>query len=465
MIILKEGSMKISEELINKYNKPAPRYTSYPPANYFKEGVSSDDYVKLIERSNNEEPENVSLYLHIPFCNKLCHFCGCNALIKKSESIIQEYIDAMKREILLLAKSIDQSRKLSQIHYGGGTPNAIDARYLVELNELILDNFQTIASPEIAIECNPAYLDDHYINDLHKAKFNRFSIGVQDFDNEVLKIVNRQPSQMPLEELIPKLRKNGALVNLDFIYGLPSQTVDSFRENMKKAIALKPDRLVTFSYAHVPWVKKAQNILEKVGLPSSSEKLKMFEEAYNLLIKSGYKSIGLDHYALENDELSIALKQKQLHRNFQGYCTNFTTGQVYSVGISGISQLNSAYTQTTKDLNEYIESINKDKFCVNKYYTLIHSELIIREVINSFMCNNYVNFNDIAKLHNTTSDMVKNIIEFEPKRFENFVKDDLIELNENEVTLKPDAVLYIRNIAVCFDPLMKNSEKTFSKTV
>lgn len=457
--------MRISEDLITKYNKPIPRYTSYPPANYFNDELDTERYIHFIEQSNKEIPSNISLYIHIPFCNKLCHFCGCNAQIKQSEDVIHSYVEAVIEEIILTAKHISKQRKLSQIHYGGGTPNAIDSKHLLAINQTIFDNFDCSDNPEIAIECNPAYLDEAYIEDLHRAKFNRFSIGIQDFDPKVLKIVNRNTSNLDVIKLVELLRKNGALVNLDFIYGLPSQTVESFTKNILKAIEIKPDRLVTFSYAHVPWVKKAQAILEKTGLPSSDEKLKMFKKAFELLTSNGYKSIGLDHYALDKDELSVAAKEKQLHRNFQGYCTKYSTGQVYAIGVSGISQLNSVYTQNTKDIKEYIENIRKQKFSIKKHYQLNEKEIIIREIINNFMCNNFVDFEDIAIQFGKSIPEIKNIVEYQEQKFKGYLEDKLIKLTKNRIELLPDALLFIRNIASEFDPLMKNNSKNFSKSV
>lgn len=457
--------MKIREELVAKYNKPVPRYTSYPPANYFHEELSHEAYCQLLTDSNQANPKNISIYIHIPFCNKLCHFCGCNAQIKQGEEVIKEYVEALKTELEMLSAKLNPNRKLSQIHYGGGTPNAIDAHYLIELNALILSKFQTIEEPEIAIECNPAYLTEAYIQDLHKAGFNRFSIGIQDFGEDVLKIVNREPSKLPLSDLLPLLRANGALINLDFIYGLPGQTIASFGANMEKAIALHPDRLVTFSYAHVPWVKKAQKALERVGLPSSNDKIKMFETAYNSLTQSGYESIGLDHYARKEDELTKALHARKLHRNFQGYCTKKTTGQVYAIGISGISQMQHSYAQNTKDIKEYVYSIQQGKFCIKKHYQLTTNEQLIRESINGLMCNNFLEFSVLAEKFKLSQQQVMQTLKFHPDKLADFLQDQLAEFDGNTLQVTAQGMLYIRNIASSLDPLMETASQNFSKSV
>ena len=231
--------------------------------------------------------------------------------------------------------------------------------------------------------------------------FNRFSLGIQDFNEKVLENVNRDASVIPVEELVAMIRSHeNTSVNLDFIYGLPYQNVESFTETITRAVEISPDRLVTFSYAHVPWVKKAQKILEKKGLPEADEKLVMFEAGFKILTENGYKPIGLDHFAKSNDELSIALENRKLHRNFQGYCTRETTGQVYAFGSTGISQLESAYAQNAKHTNTYIDKINAGNFTVEKGYALNKNEKIIKHVINEIMCNHFVSWPETAQKFN-----------------------------------------------------------------
>ncbi|MCG8697543.1 MAG: radical SAM protein, partial [Bacteroidales bacterium] len=279
--MINDSPLHIDPNLIEKYNVPVPRYTSYPPANHFKEDFSEKDYLALVDESNSEGDKNISIYLHIPFCKKICHYCGCNACAIGTGNKVKPYLNALKKEITLLTNRLVDNRKVSQIHYGGGTPNALQASELKELNELVFSNFDFIEKPEIAIECNPAYVDKAYLDVLLEAGFNRFSFGIQDFNQQVLDTVNRDGSQLPVESLVQKIKGHDANngVNLDFIYGLPFQTRESFLKTIEKAIAINPDRLVTFSYAHVPWMKKQQSILEKHGLPSSSSKMDMFVSA------------------------------------------------------------------------------------------------------------------------------------------------------------------------------------------
>ena len=455
----------MKQELLNKYSIPVPRYTSYPPANFFNESFTADSYKEAIIQSNEQNPQHISIYIHIPFCYHMCYYCGCNSQLLKDKNVVKEYIEALKKEIRMVLPLLDHSRKISQIHYGGGTPTSQPVSVLKEINRIILSEFECIENPEIAIECHPGYLDEDYWNDLIDAGFNRISIGIQDFNEEVLKASARKPSRMVIEDIIHILRSKGISVNMDFIYGLPLQTTESFAETINKAISLKPDRIVTFSYAHVPWVNELQKNLEKIGLPSVSTKNEIYETAKKLLIDAGYKTIGLDHFVLANDELYEALQTKSLHRNFQGYCTRHTTGQVYAFGNTGISQLSTAYSQNAKDLNTYISSVNEGKYPITKGYILNKEEQITREVIASLMCNYTVSWSDIANRMNMSEKEVRNALNYNKEQLFDFQKDGIIEFSEDYITVLPEAAPFVRNVAASLDKLMVNNEKRYSKSV
>ena len=426
--------MNIDKHLIEKYNVPVPRYTSYPPANFFDNKFGNREYIQTIETSNHEHPENISIYIHIPFCPKICHYCGCNTHLTRDKQKMRLYVDAVKKELQMVRQYLDPLRKVSQIHWGGGTPNSLPAEMVEEIMAVIHSNFAFIANPEIAIECHPAMLDTVYIEALAKSGFNRISLGIQDFNPEVLTNVNRDAPEIPVEELVATIRSHHKIgVNLDFIYGLPFQDVKSFTETIERAVKIAPDRLVTFSYAHIPWIKKAQQILGKKGLPEASEKLLMFKAANNVLMQAGYKAIGLDHYAHPNDDLFIALKNRTLHRNFQGYCTRETTGQVYAFGSTGISQMESAYAQNGKDINRYVDEINRGNFFIEKGYLLNNTEKIIRHVINEIMCNHYFSWNEIAKKFAVSPNEIKGTVGFEAQALEAFVNDGLVEFENDSV--------------------------------
>ncbi len=458
--------MKISQQLIDKYNMPVPRYTSYPPANFFTPEFGSDEYTRILERSNRENPRNISIYIHIPFCPKICYYCGCNTHLTKDQNKMRVYVDAVKKEILMVRKYLDADRKVSQVHWGGGTPNSLPIEMIEEIMELIHANFEFIDKPEIAMECHPAMLNELYIEKLVALKFNRFSLGIQDFDDKVLENVNRDPSVIPVNELVDMIRSHiNTSVNLDFIYGLPFQDEKSFGKTIEQAIEISPDRLVTFSYAHVPWVRKAQKILEARGLPHANEKLAMFEVGFRLLTENGYDAIGLDHFARPDDELSVAFREKKLHRNFQGYCTRETTGQVYAFGATGISQLESAYAQNIKDTNTYVQSINDGRFTVEKGYELSPAQKIIRHVINEVMCNYYISWKDAALKFNTTEDEIRNTINYETASLAQFADEGLLRFDNDEIVVLDQGKFFVRNIAANFDPGMKNATQKFSRAL
>ena len=268
----------IQQSIVDKYNVPVPRYTSYPPANFFRD-FSEEDYRTAVLASNTAKDRHLSFYLHIPFCRHLCHYCACNSYAMQHATVVKAYVKALHQEIDLLLPLLNRERLISQIHYGGGSPTTLQPAIIQSLNQHILDSFPKIEQPEVAIECHPGYLALEDWKGLVRAGFSRFSIGIQDFNDEVLKTVNRRPSQERMEDIFAVLRDGAANINLDFLYGLPHQTADSFCQSIEKAIALMSDRLVMFSYAHVPWLKKQQLILEKAGLPSNEEKKRMFDEA------------------------------------------------------------------------------------------------------------------------------------------------------------------------------------------
>jgi oxygen-independent coproporphyrinogen-3 oxidase len=458
--------MNVPEKLIEKYNVPVPRYTSYPPANFFGTGYNVKDYTEAVIRSNEEGPENLSIYLHIPFCPQLCHYCGCNTHITRNEELKANYLNALKKEIAMLRPLLKNGRKVSQVHWGGGTPNSLNISQIADIMMFIRNQFSFIDYPEIAIECNPAHLNHEYVERLIGLGFNRISLGIQDFSDKVLNTVNREIPVTPVSNFVEQIQSSGkAKVNLDFIYGLPHQTEGSFRETIEKAIALNPDRLVTFSYAHIPNIKKSQKILEKSGLPSALEKLKMFETTYQLMKEAGYIPIGLDHFAKPDDELAIALQNRTLHRNFQGYCTRETTGQVYAFGTTGISQLENGYAQNAKHVSDYIRQINDGHFTTEKGYVLTYEEKIIGHVITEVMCNYYISWEQTAVKYGLSIEKAKNLVGYNEAGLEGFKEDKLLSFDDNEVQILELGRFFIRNIAASFDPGLIKEGKTFSKAL
>ena len=458
--------MKITPQFLYKYNKTGPRYTSYPPATSFSTNFTSADFIPAVIKSNDEYPESISIYIHIPFCPQLCFFCGCNTTAFESAAKIRRYIDCVLKEIDTVAQHIDKSRKVSQIHWGGGTPNSINFDFIEEIINKIKSHFSFKEKCEVAIECSPAYLDMEHIDRLAKIGFNRLSLGIQDFHLDVLKAINRRPSKHPIEQVIQRIRENKfSGVNLDLVYGLPLQTLETFKENIEKAIALSPDRIVTFSYAHVPWVNSLQKQMDENKMANPEEKLSMLLLAYDMLTKNGYEAIGMDHFAKPTDDLAIAKHNKNLHRNFQGYCTRETTGQVYAFGTSSISQLWGTYAQNIKNLHQYMDAIEATGLATERGYSLTKEETVIREVINEVMCNGYLDFDVIAQRLKTTADEVKTITNYNPSKLQPFIEDGLVEITDDKIHVSADGMFVVRNIAMLFDPFLGSTESKFSRVV
>jgi len=455
----------MKQELIDKYNVSVPRYTSYPPANFFRP-FTGEEFLKEVDYSNEVREKNLSFYFHMPFCRRLCHYCGCNSYPMAKEEHVEAYVQALHKEIDLVSKHLDKSRRISQIHYGGGSPTAMPVSVLKELNEHLLSLFSTIEQPEIAIECHPGYLTAEDWQGLLDARFNRFSLGVQDFNEEVLRLVNRTPSELPTEEIVAILRNAGVNINMDFLFGLPLQTSDSFKKTIERAVAMRPDRVTTFSYGHCPWIFKRQMILEKAGLPDTEEKALMFQKAKDVLHEAGYLSVGLDHFVLPNDELSEALQSHRLHRNFQGYCTLRTTWQVYAFGVTGISQLGNAYAQNGRNITKYIDSIlNDNKLDIERGYILSSQEQVVREVIETMMCNNEIEWNKLSKELNLSVESIQANLNYDVAKLQEMANDGLITMTEQGISMTTSGSPFVRNVVALLDPLMKNNNKQYSKPI
>ena len=454
----------MNETLFKKYNVPVPRYTSYPTANEF-EPFDAPRYLKAVETSNDAAADNISFYIHVPFCRHLCHYCGCNSVAMAQPKRIEEYFETLHKEIDLLLPHLRKDRRISQIHYGGGSPSSMPLALIRGINEHLLSAFSTIDKPEIAIECHPGYLESNDWQYLLDSGFNRFSLGIQDFNTDVLRTVNRRPSLLPVADIMEILRKGGAKVNFDFIYGLPKQTTTEFVSTIQTAISLHPNRLVTFSYAHLPSLFKRQMILEKAGLPLQTEKLKMFEEASKMLQSAGYVSIGMDHFVLPDDDLNVALQHHTLHRNFQGYCPRRITAQVYAFGVSGISQLDAAYAQNTKDISSYMVQVNAGQLPIQRGYALAPWQRITREVIECIMCNNAINWHDMAQRLHVSVDEIKQAIHYNEAELQTLQADGLIAFDADSVVITSDGLPFVRNVAAAFDPMMRHNHRLFSKPV
>jgi len=458
--------MEMDPKIVDKYNSPGPRYTSYPPANVFKEGFTAEEAIQAMRASNSEGPRGISLYVNVPFCPQLCYFCGCNTQRGNDPAFISRYFDAMVREIDTIAGHIDKSRPVTQVHWGGGTPNSVDWNLVERLMERFRSYFSFTDDTEIAMECSPAYLDLQDVDKILSMGFNRVSLGIQDFSESVLRIINRRPPRRPVEELVAYIRERSrAGVNLDFVYGLPGQTLEGYLETLERAVEVRPDRLVTFSYAHVPWVKKNQKILERTGIPGPETKLEMLLRGYELLTARGYDPIGMDHFALPGDAMAGAFREKTLHRNFQGYCTLKHTGQVYAFGASSISQLHRAYVQNVREVADYIRHIEAGELAVERGYILSDREVVIRGVINQVMCNGSIDLKREAGILGLGLEALKDLLDFSAGRFREMEEDGLLSIYGDTMKVTPLGMLLIRVIARELDPNFAGYRKMYSQTI
>lgn len=448
-----------------KYDKPGPRYTSYPTAPQFTEGFTNVDYVGEIVKTNkgNTLPD-LSLYFHLPYCDTLCFFCGCNMLITRNRDRINEYIKYVQKEIDLLRTYLLPDRKVVQHHWGGGTPTHLDPDEINNLASYINKSFGFNKDAEISCEIDPRELTRAHLEALRNNGFNRISMGVQDFNEKVQKAVNRiQPEDMT-REVVGWVRALGfQSINLDLIYGLPFQTADSFAKTVDKIIDISPDRIAVFNYAHVPWMKKHQELISENDLPSPEEKLSILKTTIEMLTDAGYVFIGMDHFAKPDDELSIALKEKKLYRNFQGYSTN-SGADLYGFGITSISQLKNIYAQNYKTEKDYYTAIDNETLPTTKGYRLNEDDQIRKEVIMKIMCDFELNFGAIEESFNIN---FEDYFKWGLNNLKEFEEDDLIVMNESGFKVNEMGRLLIRNIAMNFDGYIERREDKakYSRTV
>lgn len=440
-------------DLIQKYNVPVPRYTSYPPANLFADSYTGADYHRDILESNRVGPRALSFYIHIPFCKNICHFCACNRLIlPRSPRDVATYVDYLHREFALVQPLLDPERHISQIHFGGGSPTAIPLAYIGEIIEMLTGAFAAAPGAEVAIEVHPGFLDASGWEQLIEMPFTRYSIGLQDLHHDVLKRAGRVPPRESIREVIAAMHDAGKRVNLDFVYGLPGQTPESFVDNIHQALEMRPDRLVAFSYAHVPWIHPGQKVLEKYGLPTPELKQAMYDQASRLMVEAGYVQIGLDHFVLPDDPLAVALRSHRLHRNFQGYCPRDISGQVYGLGTTAIAQLHDAYAQNLKTLPEYYAEVDAGHLPTYVGYKLSREECLARDIITDLMCNYRTAPLEHVRAYDLPAATLRDLPMLDADRLEEMIQDGLVTLEEGgALVMNPTCHPFVRNVASCFD--------------
>ncbi len=452
--------------LIKKYNLSGPRYTSYPTAVVFNEQYREAQHKRNLttyfEQSKNKP---LSLYFHIPFCDTLCFFCACNKIATKKRDKADVYLDYLEQEIKMQAALIPTGRVVEQMHFGGGTPTFLTHLQLQRLMKMIADNFSLLQNDQrdYSIEIDPREAAPETIQLLADLGFNRFSMGVQDVQEKVQKAVNRiQPIELTAQA-IEMCRKNGAKsINVDLIYGLPHQTLDSFQDTIEQVIQLSPDRLSVFNYAHLPHLFTPQKRILESDLPSADEKLHILQMTTERLCQAGYVYIGMDHFAKPDDELAKAQRNGKLQRNFQGYTTHADC-DLLSMGVSSISLINDSFSQNNKSLDAYYQQIELGQIPVMKGYQLNQDDKIRRQVIQDLCCHFELNKHKISDQFDINFTTYFN---HEMIQLSNMESDGLINISDDSIVVSRKGRLLIRNICMVFDAhLKKQNQQRFSKVI
>lgn len=458
---------KFPKELITKYGLAGPRYTSYPTALQFHEGFDAEAYRRHVQRSNDDLiPLPLSLYVHLPFCETLCYYCACNKKVTRNTAQTESYLQHLDREIEMQAELFDRDRQVIQLHFGGGTPTYYDDAQLGHIMQKLEDNFFLSHAPtrEFSIEIDPRTVDEERIAHLAKIGFNRVSMGIQDFDPAVQKAVNRIQDEEKTLNLIKAARANGFnSVSVDLIYGLPLQTAKSFEKTIDSVLTSRPDRISVYNYAHLPHLFRAQRMISSEDVPSPEVRLELLGSTINRLVEAGYVYIGMDHFALPDDELTIAMKNGTLQRNFQGYSTCRATDLV-GLGVSAIGKVGNSFVQNQKDIRSWQACIDEDRLPVWRGISLSGEDRLRREVISSIMCQGKLHFNEIEKEFGIDFDehFAVELDSLKPLK-----EDGLVEYNDQDLEVSPEGLLLLRAIAMKFDEYLINDRagKAYSKVI
>lgn len=461
------SAVEFNAELLNKYNQGIPRYTSYPPATELTTEFDSADFRAAINLGNYKKTP-LSLYCHIPFCSKACYFCGCNTIITQHKPAVDPYLKAVKKQIEMIAPLVDKERPVQQLHWGGGTPNYLTLEQAEFLFATITEAFPLAENAEVSIEVNPCYVDKDYLFALRKLGFNRISFGIQDFNPEVQEAVNRiQPEAMLLQVMDWIREANFDSVNVDLIYGLPHQTLETFRETLRKTAQLNPDRIAVFNFAYVPWLKPVQKKMSEAAMPPAAEKLKIMQATIADLTDQGYVFIGMDHFAKPDDELAIAQRAGELHRNFQGYTTQ-PESDLLGFGITSISMLQDVYAQNQKTLKSFYNALDKEEIPIEKGFKLSQDDLIRRTVIKELMCQFKLSAQELENKYDLGFDCDFNdYFAKELNALDTLEVDGLLTRLGDGLEVTPQGRILIRNIASVFDAYLENKQqqRMFSKAI
>jgi oxygen-independent coproporphyrinogen-3 oxidase len=456
--------LRVSEEFLAKYNRPGPRYTSYPTAPVWNDAFGPDDLERVHEKSDHARAP-VSLYMHIPFCESLCLFCACNVIIQKDKAVAPPYLGILKRELGRVGRSVSKERSVVQFHWGGGTPTYLTPAQIEDLFGAAREQFTFATDAEIGIEVDPRVTTSAHLETLRRLGFNRLSMGIQDFHPEVQKAIHRiQPFEMT-RDLIATARALGFdSINVDLIYGLPHQTPERFGETVEQILELAPDRVALFSYAHVPWLKKQQGAFAGF-LPEGMQKFEIFRTGMLKFLEAGYLYIGMDHFAKPGDELAVSQRNRTLHRNFQGYTTK-AGADLYGMGVTAISGIQDAYAQNHRDLPSWEKAVAERGIATMRGYHLSADDLLRRAVISRLLCHTIVIKDEISREFGVDFDgyFANELRRLEPSR-----EDGLVLLERGEIRTTWLGRIFIRNLAMIFDPYLERQQLAakplFSKTL
>ncbi|KEY91456.1 oxygen-independent coproporphyrinogen-III oxidase [Candidatus Photodesmus blepharus] len=446
-------------KVLEKYNYSGPRYTSYPTALEFRE-ITVRDY----NMACAQQPQRpLSLYIHIPFCRKLCYYCACNKIITSHSKKAIQYLAILENEIRQRAILL-KGRQVAQLHFGGGTPTFLSQRQIAHLMSILRDLFQFEEKADISIELDPREIELYRIDQLYSEGFNRLSVGIQDFNKEVQKLVNREQDSEFIITMINQAKKTGFnSINLDLIYGLPKQTAVSFSETLDKVIDVQPNRISIFNYAHIPSLFAGQCRIKDEDLPIVEDKIKILQNTITILTKSGYQFIGMDHFAQPDDELAIAQRKGVLHRNFQGYTTRGECDLV-GFGVSAISMIGNMYVQNQKELKKYYTQMDSVSHALYKGILLDDDDLLRRKIIQQLICNFTLDKNAIEAEFKIEFDQY---FKKDLKLLQTFITDELVKIDDEKIYVTSRGRLLIRNICMCFDKYLrkKNHCERFSRVI
>ena len=456
--------IQVSAELLQRYDRPGPRYTSYPTAVEFHQDFTARHYV---ERLRQLKPDRqLSLYLHLPFCEHRCTFCGCNVIITHRRDVAARYLEYLEREMELISGLLPDHLPVIQYHWGGGTPTYFNPEQLGWLHATVEKHFSIHSAAEIAVEVDPRVTTREHVDMLAELGFNRISMGVQDFTPQVQEAIGRNQKEEATRKLYEYCRKKGfESLNIDLIYGLPKQDPESFARNLTSILALRPDRVALYSYAHVPWIKGHQKRIDTDLLPTGEAKLELFAQAIRAFRDSGYSQIGMDHFALPDDELSRALAGRRLHRNFMGYTVHRASTMI-GLGITAIGDVDGAYVQNGKKLSTYYTALDAGELPVDKGYELSDDDHVRRHVITELMCNGYLHIGEIEERFGID---FADYFSLELEELESGpAADGLLEMRPDALEATRLGQLFIRNISMIFDRYLREKKRdkpTFSRTV